>query len=94
MVEYDESNDTVIAINSYLMNTHIHLTLEDFRNFLSLPPGGVPNEKGPVNPTNFVPSNLAINLDMHDQLLHLVISWIFKPISKHLPSFETQIIGG
>ncbi|MBA0738665.1 hypothetical protein Gogos_011996 [Gossypium gossypioides] len=44
-IKYDESDDNVIAITSFLMNTPIRLTLNDFENFLHFPSKGNSNEK-------------------------------------------------
>ncbi|MBA0550546.1 hypothetical protein Golob_021484 [Gossypium lobatum] len=83
-LEHDESDESIISINSYLMNTLICLTLEDFKNLLSLPSGGVSNEKGPFSPALYVESHLFANLDVHDRLLHSIITWVLRPISKHV----------
>lgn len=53
-LEHDESNDTVIGINSFLTNTPIHLTLEEFGNLLHLPPRGNLNKKRSFNHGYFV----------------------------------------
>ncbi|MBA0753374.1 hypothetical protein Gogos_020567 [Gossypium gossypioides] len=83
-LEHDDSDKSIISINSYLMNTLICLTLEDFKNLLSLPSGGVSNEKGPFSPVLYVKPHLVANLDIHDRLLHFIITWVLRPTSKHV----------
>ncbi|MFQ6622105.1 hypothetical protein Gotur_001951 [Gossypium turneri] len=41
-LEHDEAGETVVAVNYFLMNTPIHFTLENFGEFLKLPPGQDP----------------------------------------------------
>ncbi|MBA0705969.1 hypothetical protein Golax_018116, partial [Gossypium laxum] len=48
-LEHYESGETVVAINSFLVNTSICLTLDIFGEFLKLSPSGELNEKGPSN---------------------------------------------
>ncbi|MFQ6626820.1 hypothetical protein Gotur_005196 [Gossypium turneri] len=75
--------ETVIVINSFLMTTPICLTLDDFSEFLKLPPDGESNEKGLSNPILVVPSSNASKLNLHDHFQHLILTWILRSISKH-----------
>ncbi|MBA0554300.1 hypothetical protein Golob_013414, partial [Gossypium lobatum] len=75
--------ETVVVINSFLMTTPICLTLDDFSEFLKLPPDGESNEKGLSNPILVVPSSNASKLNLQDHFLHLILTWILRSISKH-----------
>ncbi|MBA0553923.1 hypothetical protein Golob_013062 [Gossypium lobatum] len=52
------------------MNTPIRLTLENFGEFLKLPPDGESNEKGSPNPALVIPSSNASELNLHDPVHH------------------------
>ncbi|MBA0676410.1 hypothetical protein Goari_017887, partial [Gossypium aridum] len=47
-------------------------------------PGGVSDEKGPYNPALTIPSLNASGLNIHDRFLHLILTWILRPISEHV----------
>lgn len=49
-LEHDESDETVVAINYFLMNTPLRLILENFGKFFKLPPDSESNEKCPYYP--------------------------------------------
>ncbi|KAK5775693.1 hypothetical protein PVK06_043618 [Gossypium arboreum] len=48
-IKHDEFGETVVAINSFLLNTPIRLTLQNFGEFFKLPPRGELDEKGHYN---------------------------------------------
>ncbi|KAH1108081.1 hypothetical protein J1N35_011849 [Gossypium stocksii] len=82
-LEHDESGDTVIAITYFLMNTSIRLTLEEFGDYLHVSSKGNSKEKGPFNPAIFIQFGSASKLNLHDHVLHLIITWNLRPIKKH-----------
>ncbi|KAK5772014.1 hypothetical protein PVK06_048273 [Gossypium arboreum] len=64
------------------MNTLIHLTLKEFGNLLHLSPEGNSNKKRLFNPTFFIESRFTFELNIHDRILHLMITWNLRPIKK------------
>lgn len=83
-LEHDESGDTIIVITSFLMGTSIRLTIEEFGDYLHLLPKGSSYEKGHYNPTLFIPFELTSELNLHDRVLHLIVTWNLRPIKKHV----------
>lgn len=83
-IEHDELNKTIIAIKSLLMNTSIRITLEDFGNFIHLPSKGESNEKGLYSLALYIEFRNTSELYLHDNVLHLIITWILRPIKKHV----------
>ncbi|MBA0794117.1 hypothetical protein Gohar_018475 [Gossypium harknessii] len=67
-LEYDESGDSVTAIISFLMGTPIRLTLEEFGDYIHLPSGGSSDEKGHFDPSLFILSGSASELNLHDPM--------------------------
>ncbi|KAH1130590.1 hypothetical protein J1N35_001968 [Gossypium stocksii] len=65
------------------MKTPILLALENFEEFLKLPPDGESNEKGSYHLALYVRRSYASELNVCDRVLHLIITWILHPISKH-----------
>ncbi|KAK5838949.1 hypothetical protein PVK06_007697 [Gossypium arboreum] len=68
----------------FLMNTSIRLTLEDFGKFLNLPFEGESNEKCAYNLALYIESGYASELNLHDHVLYLIVTWILRPIKKHV----------
>ncbi|KAH1122639.1 hypothetical protein J1N35_005799, partial [Gossypium stocksii] len=89
-LEHNESSDTIIVITSFLTNTPIRLTLEEFGNLLHLPLGGNFDEKCHYNPTLYIESRLTSKLNTHDRVLHLIITWNWHPTKKHVKLCNTN----
>ncbi|KAH1031490.1 hypothetical protein J1N35_043664, partial [Gossypium stocksii] len=82
-LKHDEFDDSIIVISSFLMNTPIRLTIDKFGDLLHLPSGGNSNEKDVFNLTLFISSSLALELSLHNQVFHIVLTWNLRPIMKH-----------
>ncbi|KAK5825642.1 hypothetical protein PVK06_020499 [Gossypium arboreum] len=72
-LEHDESDDTMITITSFFMNTPIRLTLDEFGNPLHFP----------YKTQYFITSGHASELNVYDRVLHLIITWNLHVIKKH-----------
>ncbi|MFQ6669482.1 hypothetical protein Gotur_034711 [Gossypium turneri] len=73
-LEHDESGDTITAITSFLMGTLIRLTLKEFGDYLHLPSGGSSNEESHFDPSLFIQSGSASELNLHYHVLHLILT--------------------
>ncbi|MFQ6643311.1 hypothetical protein Gotur_017945 [Gossypium turneri] len=65
------------------MGTPICLTIEEFGNYLHLPPEGSSDEIGCFDLSLFILSRSASELNLHDRVLHLILTWNLRPIKKH-----------
>ncbi|KAK5824773.1 hypothetical protein PVK06_019557 [Gossypium arboreum] len=65
------------------MGTPIRLTLEEFRDYLHLPSEGSFDEKGHFDPSLFIQSGSTSELNPHDRVLHLILTWNLRPIKKY-----------
>ncbi|MBA0699190.1 hypothetical protein Goari_000846 [Gossypium aridum] len=66
------------------MGTLIRLTIKEFDDYLHLPSRGYSNETGRFDPSIFIPSRLTSELNLHDRVLHLILTWNLRPIKKHV----------
>ncbi|MBA0553929.1 hypothetical protein Golob_013068 [Gossypium lobatum] len=82
-LEHDESSDTVTTITYFLMSTPIRLTLKEFGEYLHLPSKGSSDEKGHFDPSLFIQFGSAPELNLHDRVLHLILTWNLRPIKEH-----------
>ncbi|MBA0562587.1 hypothetical protein Golob_007619, partial [Gossypium lobatum] len=64
------------------MGTHICLTLEEFGDYLHLPSEGSFDENRHFDPSLFIQSGSSSKLNLHDHVLHLILTWNLKPIKK------------
>ncbi|KAK5772038.1 hypothetical protein PVK06_048299 [Gossypium arboreum] len=80
-LEHDESCETVIAINSFLMNTLICLTLENFGEFFKLPLGFLFN-----NITKQIGKELASKISLpFDMYLSCIFKCLNIPTNANTP---------
>ncbi|MBA0676631.1 hypothetical protein Goari_018099, partial [Gossypium aridum] len=82
-LKHDEFKDTVTAVTSFLTGTAICLNIEEFDDYLHLPPRGSSDEKWLFDPFLFILSGLASELNLHDRVLRLIFTWNLRPIKKH-----------
>ncbi|KAH1057020.1 hypothetical protein J1N35_035085 [Gossypium stocksii] len=54
-----------------------------FRDYLHLPSEGSFDEKGHFDPSLFIQSRLTFELNLHDRVLHLILTWNLRPIKTH-----------
>ncbi|MBA0568104.1 hypothetical protein Golob_005619, partial [Gossypium lobatum] len=81
-LKHDESGDTVIVITSVLMGTPTRLTLEELGDYLHLPSEGSFDEKGHFDPSLFIQFGSTSELNLHDPVLLLILTWNLRPIKK------------
>ncbi|MFQ6666369.1 hypothetical protein Gotur_032739, partial [Gossypium turneri] len=68
----------------FLMGTPIHLTLEELGDYLHLASEGSFDENRHFDPSLFIQSGSASKLNLHDHVLHLILTWNLRPIKKHV----------
>ncbi|MBA0556276.1 hypothetical protein Golob_026391 [Gossypium lobatum] len=83
-LEHDESSDTITAITLFLLGTLIRLTLKEFGDYLHLHSRGSSDENWHFDPFLFIQSRLASELNLHDRVFHLILTWNLRPIKKVL----------
>ncbi|MFQ6628937.1 hypothetical protein Gotur_007666 [Gossypium turneri] len=65
------------------MGTPIRLALEEFGDYLHLPSGGSSGAKSHFDPSLFIQYGSASELNLHDRVLHLILTWNLRPIKEH-----------
>ncbi|MFQ6658969.1 hypothetical protein Gotur_028039 [Gossypium turneri] len=82
-LEHDEYSEFGTTITFFLMGTPIRLTLEECGDYLHLPFRGSFDEKGHFDTYLFIQSGSISEPNLHDCILHLILTWNLRPIKKH-----------
>ena len=82
--EEKEDSCRIVAINTFVMGRPIWITQEDVATTFDMPNKGLNDEHTGYPPSMLIPNDNALDLLLHDRLLHLFMSHFFRPIgSKH-----------
>ncbi|MBA0691223.1 hypothetical protein Goari_008862 [Gossypium aridum] len=81
--KYGDDGKTVTAITSYVMGEKVTITPAILSQYLRIPLDGDPTFLGSFPSTLILKDDHASDLELHDRILHLILTWTINPTNKH-----------